>query len=204
MWLDPFGSASHTFPMKRRNFLTTSAAAGAALFAGIPQRTLFALGKDNTYRANIGIQLYTLRNQLKSDVAGTIKAVAEAGYKQVEPYGFPDDNRIDLINTSRDAGLAVNSSHFNWDSVVNPDDEGVEAFESILTKAKNHKLTHLVVPYLTDRNRKTLDDYRKVAENCKKRREFNWPITITLSSLPPKGMMENAATIFSWKNFPPI
>lgn len=158
--------------MKRRNFLTTSAAAGAALFAGIPQRTLFALGKDNTYRANIGIQLYTLRNQLKGDVAGTIKAVAEAGYKQVEPYGFPDDKRIDLINASRDAGLAVNSSHFNWDSVVNPDDKGVEAFESILTKAKNHQLTHLVVPYLTDRNRKTLDDYRKVAENCNKRAEM--------------------------------
>ncbi len=158
--------------MKRRNFLSSSSAATAALLAGSPLRSLLALEKDNTYRANIGIQLYTLRNQIKADLKGAIKAVADAGYKQVEPYGFPDQNRIDIITASKDAGLVVNSSHFNWDSVVNPEDKGVAPFESILEKAKTHGLTHLVVPYLADRNRKTLDDYKKVAENCNKGAEL--------------------------------
>ncbi|NIP95281.1 MAG: hypothetical protein GWO24_18275, partial [Akkermansiaceae bacterium] len=51
---------------------------------------LLALEADNTYRRNIGIQLYTLRNQIAKDTPGTIKAVKEAGYAQGEIYGFPD------------------------------------------------------------------------------------------------------------------
>lgn len=72
--------------MNRRNFLHTSAS--ASILAGSTQ-SLLALADDNVYRKNIGLQIYTLRDQLKSDLKGTLKAVAEAGYQQVEPYGFP-------------------------------------------------------------------------------------------------------------------
>jgi sugar phosphate isomerase/epimerase len=34
------------------------------------------------------LQLYTLRNALEEDLAGTIKRVAEIGFAQVEPYNF--------------------------------------------------------------------------------------------------------------------
>lgn len=145
--------------MNRRRFLQTSAASTLALPA-------FALEADNAYRKNIGIQLYTLRNQLKDDTAGTIKAVAEAGYKQVEAYGFP--NAEEMIAASKDNGLAVNSSHFAWESVTDPKKEGVPAFAEILEKAKAAGLTHLVIPYLHGKNRETLDDYKRVAENCNK------------------------------------
>ena len=150
--------------MNRRNFLFSSA--GISLASSLPLRSLLALEKNNVYREQIGLQLYTLRNQLKSDLKGTIKAVAEAGYKQVEPYGFP--GKQDVIAAAKDAGLAVNSSHFEWDSVVNPTDKDVAPFSEILEKARDAGITHLVVPYLTERNRKTLDDYKKVAENCNK------------------------------------
>ncbi len=36
----------------------------------------------------IGIQLYSLRDQLPKDVKGVIRKVAEAGYKEVETYGY--------------------------------------------------------------------------------------------------------------------
>ena len=68
--------------MKRRNFLRTSAT--ASILAGSAQ-SLLALADDNVYRKNIGLQIYTLRNQLKADLKGTLKTVADAGYKQVEP-----------------------------------------------------------------------------------------------------------------------
>ena len=48
-------------------------------------QSLLALADDNVYRKNIGLQIYTLRNQLKADLKGTLKAVADAGYKQVAP-----------------------------------------------------------------------------------------------------------------------
>ncbi|MFT5131193.1 MAG: hypothetical protein ACI8W8_004829, partial [Rhodothermales bacterium] len=79
--------------MKRRDFLHLGAAASITLPS-------FALAPDNVYRNEIGIQLYTLRNQIKADTAGTIKAVADAGYKQVEPYGFP--NADDMIKAAKD------------------------------------------------------------------------------------------------------
>ncbi|MEM7011188.1 MAG: TIM barrel protein, partial [Verrucomicrobiota bacterium] len=150
--------------MNRRNFLqSTSAAAGAAI-----TMPAFALEADNPYRKNIGIQLYTLRNQIKEDLAGTIAAVAKAGYKQVEAYGFPNKQASDMIKAAKDNGMQANSSHFNWESVTDPDKEGVQPFGEIAEAAKEAGLTHLVVPYLHDRNRKTLDDYKRTAERCNK------------------------------------
>lgn len=149
--------------MKRRHFLASAAAATAMISR---PRSIFALDADNRYRKEIGIQLYTLRDQIREDVNATIKAVADAGYKQVEPYGFP--NADEMIAAARDNGLAVNSSHFDWDSVVNPDHKGVRPFSEVLDKANDAGLKHLVVPYLVDKNRETLDDYKLVCERCNK------------------------------------
>ena len=149
--------------MTRRSFLRTSAA--SSVFAGTAQ-SLSALAADNTYRKNIGIQLYTLRNELKADTPGTIKAIADAGYKQGEMYGFP--NCDDMIKASRDHGLGMNSTHFEWETAVNPSDEGFSGFKKILEKANRIKLTHLVVPYLHDKDRKTLYGYKRVAGNLNK------------------------------------
>ncbi len=152
--------------MKRRDFLAASAAASAMICR--PQ-SIFAADDDNVYRREIGIQLYTLRNEISKSVEATIKAVADAGYKQVECYGFP--NAEPMINAAKENGLAVNSTHFDWDSVVNPDDKGVRPFAEVLDKANDAGIKHLVVPYLADRNRKTLDDYKLLCERCNKAAE---------------------------------
>ncbi len=149
--------------MKRRNFIRTTAV--TALAMGTTQR-LLALEAENAYRKDIGIQLYTLRNQLSKDTAGTLKQVAAAGYKQVELFGFPDADA--MISGAKDAGLEIRSAHFSWDSVVNPTGEGMPDFAKILEKAHKTGLTHLVIPYLEDKNRTTLDDYKKVAANANK------------------------------------
>ncbi len=114
------------------------------------------------YRSQIGIQLYTLRNEIGKDVKSTIQAVAEAGYKQVEPYGFP--NADEMIAEAKKCGMQVNSSHFAWDSVVDPSRKDVPSFDSILDSAKAHGLSHLVIPYLQGEVRETLDDYRMLAD----------------------------------------
>ena len=70
--------------MQRRTFLQTTGAGLATLLA----RPLWALPSDSPYMKTIGLQLYTLRNQLAQDVPGTLKAVADAGYYQVEADGI--------------------------------------------------------------------------------------------------------------------
>ena len=149
--------------MNRRSFLRTTAA--SSLFAGSAQ-TLSALTADNAYRANIGLQLYTLRDELTADTAKTIKAVADAGYKQGEMFGFP--NCADMIKAANDCGLGLHSTHFEWESAVNPSDEGYSDFKKIIEKAKEINLSHLVVPYLSDKDRKSIDDYKRVAGNLNK------------------------------------
>ncbi|MDA7889620.1 sugar phosphate isomerase/epimerase [Akkermansiaceae bacterium] len=149
--------------MNRRSFLRTSAA--TTVFAGTSQ-TLSALAADNVYRANIGLQLYSLRNELKADTPGTIKALVDAGYKQGEMYGFP--NCDDMIKAANDHGLGLHSTHFDWEAAVNPSDEGFSDFRKIVEKANQIKLTHLVVPYLHDKDRNSLDDYKRVAGNLNK------------------------------------
>ena len=145
--------------MKRRHFLQTTLASSLS-------NPAFALEAENPYRKEIGIQLYTLRNQIKEDVAGTLKAVADAGYRQVEPYGFP--NAGDMIAAAKDNGMKVNSSHFAWESVTQPDKEGVPPFAEILSGAKDAGLTHLVIPYVHAHNRENLDGYRVLAERMNK------------------------------------
>lgn len=149
--------------MNRRNFIRTTAATSILLGQS---GNLFALEAENTYRKNIGIQLYTLRKELGKDPVGTLKQVAAAGYKQVELYGFP--NADPLIHGAKEAGLAIHSSHFEWDCVVNPKDAAFSDFQKILEKAKASGISHLVIPYLTGENIKDLDAYKKVAENSNK------------------------------------
>jgi sugar phosphate isomerase/epimerase len=150
--------------MNRRSFLLSSAASSLALAPSA--NLLAALAKDNTYRANIGIQLYTLRNALSKDAAGTLKKVAEAGYKQVELFGFP--NCQPLIDGAKAAGLAINSAHFEWDCVINPKDDAMSDFQKIVARAKELGIGNLVIPYLQDNVRKTLDDYKRIAANANK------------------------------------
>ena len=89
--------------MNRRHFLRTTFASSLALHA-LPA---FALKAGNPYRQNIGIQLYTLRNQIKTDLARTIKTVADAGYRQVEAYGFADETAMNLIKAARANGMII-------------------------------------------------------------------------------------------------
>ena len=153
--------------MNRRHFLTTSFASSFAV-ASAP--TLFALAADNTYRKTIGVQLYTVREPLKANPSATIKAIVAAGYAQGEMFGFP--NCEPVIAAAKEHGLALNSSHFEWDSVVNPKDDSLSEFKAIVDKAKALGLTHLVIPYLTEKNRSSADEYKRVAANANKAAAF--------------------------------
>jgi sugar phosphate isomerase/epimerase len=146
--------------MNRREFLTTTATL-AALAASPAARALEA---DNAYRRNLGLQLYTVRNELAKDTPGTIKAVVAAGYKQGEMFGFPNCDPV--IAAARDSGLELHSSHFEWDTVVHPKDAAYSDFRRILEKAVKTGLNHLVIPYLADADRTKLDDFKRVAAHA--------------------------------------
>lgn len=66
---------------------------------------------SQTKKPKLGLQLYTLREQLVSDYAGVMRQVAEAGYAGVEPAGFPGSSLQEAAALYRDLGLTVCSAH---------------------------------------------------------------------------------------------
>lgn len=149
--------------MNRRHFIRNTAGTALALSS---IQSLFGAEASSPYVNNMGLQLYTLRDQIAADTAATIKAVAEAGYKQVEPYRSPETDA--MIAAAKDNGLAVNSMHFDWNTIVEAKDAALPDFQRVVEDAKKHGLSHLVIPYLQDPVRKDLDGYKAVAEKFNK------------------------------------
>jgi sugar phosphate isomerase/epimerase len=56
------------------------------------------------------VQLYTLRNSIEDDLAGSIRKVAEIGFTQVEPYNFVATAR-ELGAALKENGLSAPSGH---------------------------------------------------------------------------------------------
>jgi sugar phosphate isomerase/epimerase len=94
--------------LSRRNFLQLS---GMGLMgAALPLPGPFDMGKWNP--ANLSVQLYTIREQIKTDLPGTLKRIKEIGFEYVETAFWPEGITVQkAAQYIRDAGLAVSSSH---------------------------------------------------------------------------------------------
>lgn len=68
----------------RRSFIKTNSVA----IAGVAMLPGFMLEKAKNREMIIGIQLYTLRDDMKKDPLGTLKRLAKMGYKNVEHAGY--------------------------------------------------------------------------------------------------------------------
>jgi sugar phosphate isomerase/epimerase len=91
----------------RRDFLMTAGLGVAALALG---ETHSVLASPRTPR--VGVQLYSVRNEINRDFDTTIRKIAELGFEGVEYYGFPE--KVDREHAARlfkDLGLNVMGLH---------------------------------------------------------------------------------------------
>jgi sugar phosphate isomerase/epimerase len=128
----------------RRDFLKL---AGAASVAAIAFRDALPL-EAYPLGLPLGLQLYSLRNLLPTDFDGTLKAVAAAGYTEVEAAGFYAMSAQDFKQSMDTAGLHCVSAHYPL-SMLQPQ------LESILAYAKELGLQYVVCssPSLEDPSR---------------------------------------------------
>jgi sugar phosphate isomerase/epimerase len=75
----------------------------------------------------IGLQLFSVREQLMKDYAGTLKKVAAAGYQQVEAAGFFKQTPQQVKQAMQDAGLRCPSAHYSYTD-LDRDLDGTIAF----------------------------------------------------------------------------
>lgn len=140
--------------MNRRDFLRTTAlgATAAALAAQLPD-SLFA----NPYGKPIGLQLYTLRDLLEKDVAGTIQQLAKIGYKDVEIYSLYGKSAAEFKKILTDNGVAASSGHYMLKDVQSSWDKHID-------DAKTLGLEYMVNAILQDEERKSFDDYKRLVD----------------------------------------
>lgn len=58
----------------------------------------------------ISVQLWTVREQLAADRDGTIRRIAQLGYRAIEPYNLADDPK-GLRELADELGLTISSAH---------------------------------------------------------------------------------------------
>ena len=97
----------------RRDFLKTGAALG--VISMLP--TGFACSASIKEKA-IGLQLYSLRDDIQKDTDGTIKAAINIGYKRFEAYGYTDGKFFgktpkEMKQFLADLGAKMTGSHTN-------------------------------------------------------------------------------------------
>jgi sugar phosphate isomerase/epimerase len=147
----------------RRTFMHQAGAfASAALLLPMPQ---------TPRRYKLGLQLYTLRAAMRTDVEGTLKRIAGMGYEEVETYGFdPEALRYYGLDAKafaqrlRDNNLTTPSGHYDLNRFVSTSvDELKQYVDRCIEGARALGQAYITWPLL-DENSRTIDKFKVAAE----------------------------------------
>jgi sugar phosphate isomerase/epimerase len=119
-----------------------------------------AFAQTTPYPPALGVQLYTVRSQLGPATEATLKTIAEIGYKEVETTADALATVSPLLKT---LGLTAPSGHFDYNAIVNAAKS--DGFAKSVTQASQLGMKYYVIAYILANQRKTLDDYRQIADH---------------------------------------
>ncbi len=143
--------------LNRRSFLK-NAALGAATLPFIEPETLLS-----PVPRHLGVQLWSVRDDMKKDAKGTIEAIAKMGYREVEPFGFNDGKLFgmsydDFGKLLKANGLSMPTTHsmFTTKMYDTAKDDITDAAKKILDDAAKYGVKYHIVPYMNDEDRKNI------------------------------------------------
>ena len=148
--------------MNRRTFISTSIA--ATLAASHP-----SWAADTAHKIDsVGVQLYTVRDAMKTDFEGTIAKVAAIGYKEVEFAGYFGRSPKDVRAILDKNGLASPSVHMDYATVEMMWPKALETAHTI-----GH--TYIICPWIDEKQRaepggwkRAVDLFNRAGEASKK------------------------------------
>jgi len=143
--------------MKRRVFLrnTSLAAVGAMV---LPSLSFKPVDMEM-----IGLQLWSVRDDMNNDPAGTLEKISEIGYNNLEPYGF--DGKFfgieagEFRKMAEDLGMRLTSTH----TCITLEDA-----DEFIEQAKVAGLEYLVFPSPCGRPLETENDCKVFSEEMNK------------------------------------
>lgn len=156
--------------MKRRQFIQTTALAASTAMV-MPSFSFIE-------KKVIGLQLYTLRDVILSDVKGIIKQVSDFGYKKIETYGYNDGMLFGMKSKEfsdlvKSVGMKITSGHYGTgQSNTSKIGTLVNNWEKAVADAKEAGQEFMIIAFLDKTERKSLDDYKRVCELINKKAEL--------------------------------
>ncbi|MES2266264.1 MAG: sugar phosphate isomerase/epimerase [Bacteroidota bacterium] len=151
--------------ISRRTFLAQAGIASAGM---VLAPSLLSAKSLN----GIGIQLYSLRDQLPKDPKGVLAKIAKAGYKEVETFGYSKQNGFwglsakEFSAVLKANGLKTPSGHYGMDEFFSTGK--TEEFYSYIESAHATGQTYIVIPSLNHDLIKTAADFNSIADKMNK------------------------------------
>ena len=164
--------AENPLPLQdRRSFLVTLggaalAASGAGILACARNASHAAdtvagaaamQGAGGVPIAPISVQLYSVRDEMKRDVAATLARVARIGFKEVEFAGYFDHSPAEIRGMLDANGLTAPSAHIPL-NVLKSDPA------SVIAAARTIGHSYVVMPYLDETARRSIADWHALAK----------------------------------------
>ena len=116
----------------------------------------------------VAVQLYSVRDDVKADMKGTLKKIKEMGYAGVEFAGLFDYAPADVKAWCDEIGLTPISAHVPIDELINDLEGSVKKYNEIGVK-------FIVIPYVIEERRpggakfaETLEYMKKIGAECNK------------------------------------
>ena len=142
--------------ISRRNFLKTSSfvAAGSMLLP------ISCANKALPGNKKIGVQVYSVRDALQKDFAGSMKKLADIGYTYIEAYGMDLEGKLFGMSATEykkivsDLGMKLISTHATY---FTP-----EQAPKVIAASQEAGIKYLIMPWLSENMR---HDYSRIAEN---------------------------------------
>ncbi len=164
--------------MDRRNFVQKT-----AVLTALGMSPLFTAQSESMGLKKVGVQLFSIPKLLEEDFNKGVKMLSQMGYKEVEMYGpFPfsadsakkrwesiipmvgfsgsgyfDRTPQEIRSIFKDNKIAVTSTHTDLDTLETRMGQLGEAGDAVGFK-------YVGLPAIPEERRKTLDDYKRIAE----------------------------------------
>jgi len=161
----------------RREFIQQA----SLLSAGLMIKPALLLPK---LHKKVGLQLYTVREQIAKDVPGVLAKVAQAGYTNVEPNGYTRKDKFwgmdaKAFKAILDANnLITTSGLYGIDIGGEKDLDDLKHFADVANILGEK---YVVIPWIFEEYRKTADDYKVLADKMNKAGEATKAVGVHLA-----------------------
>ena len=148
--------------MNRRNFLENTAILGATALLPLSSFSMFAKSK---YK--MGLQLYSMNEDMIRESIVTLKALKALGYEEFETFGF-DSEKVTYYgykasafkNILEDLQITASSGHYGFSSYLNKPTDDLKRFvDQCIKGALTLDMKYITWPWIAPEQR-TIDNFK--------------------------------------------